>query len=83
MNTQKDPDEVQGQATLRCVGGPHDGKWFTVPRGRRTFPFQLSKVARVVYRLATVATYDGDFSFLTPEDWTDEAALRHLFGAPD
>lgn len=80
MGTQKDPKALQERVTLRCVGGPQDGQRFMVPRGRRSFPFRVSKYATATYRLATIASYDGDFSFLTPKDWTDADALRHLFG---
>ncbi len=83
MGTQKDPRATPRLVTLRCVGGPKDGKRCVVPRERRSHYLRIRKHSTVTYRLATIATYDGDFSFLTPQDWSDADALRYLFGEPD
>lgn len=83
MGTQKDPRAALKLVTLRCVGGPKDGRLIVVRRERRSHPLRIRNHSTVTYRLATIATYDGDFSFLTPQGWSDADALRYLFGEPD
>lgn len=70
-------DAANSRVELRCIGGPQDGRRFSVPRGQRRFSMGAE------YRVATIATYDGDHSFLTPADWSDDQAMQHLFGKTD
>lgn len=71
---QRYADAADSRVELRCVGGAQDGRRFSVPRGQRRFSMGGD------YRVATIATYEGDYSFLTPADWSDAQALSHLFG---
>lgn len=71
---------VNERVVLLCVGGPQDGRRLSVPTGQRTFSVAVNAKQVAEYRVATIATYDGDYSFLTPADWTDERAFMHLFG---
>lgn len=71
---------VDARVDLLCVGGPQDGRRLSVPTGQRTFSMAVNATQMAEYRVVTIATYDGDYSFLTPADWTDAQALNYLFG---
>lgn len=79
---QRYVDATNARVDLLCVGGPQDGRRLSVPTGQRTFSMAVNATEIAEYRVATIATYDGDYSFLTPADWTDAQAFMHLFGSP-
>lgn len=67
---------------LLCVGGQLDGRRFSVPVGQRAYSMNVSASETAEYRVAAITLHDSRYAFLTPVDWTDAQALRHLFGTP-
>ena len=76
--------------TVRCVGGPSDGRRVEFPGGVEEMPIidpihipdpQPGKITQsfpaTLYMLREMRTPDGEIRFATPVSWSMGQALRH------